>query len=183
MSDPARGMIEIPVLDSERLRLRGHRPSDYEDSAAMWSDEAVVRHIGGKPATREEVWARILRYVGHWAWLGYGMWVVEEKATGMFAGEVGYTNNKREIQPPLMDRPELGWVLASSFHGKGYATEAVRVAEAWGDKRFGKEPTVCIVHADNERSIRVAEKCGFKEPARTTYKGQATIVFTREPQK
>jgi RimJ/RimL family protein N-acetyltransferase len=179
MSGSMRSGGEIPVLESERLRLRGHRPSDLGDSAAMWGDIGVTHYIGGKPLNREEVWARLLRYAGHWAWLGYGLWVVEEKATGKFVGEVGYSNHKREIQPPLMDMPELGWVLATYFHGKGYATEAVRAAITWGDERFGGQRTCCIIHSENARSVRVAEKCGFTETARTTYKYESTIILTR----
>jgi RimJ/RimL family protein N-acetyltransferase len=179
MSDSSGIGEGIPVLKSERLQLRGHRPRDLGDSAAMWADIAVTHYIGGKPLNREEVWARLLRYAGHWAWLGYGLWVVEEMATGKFVGEVGYSNHKREIQPSLMDMPELGWVLATNFHGKGYATEAARAAIAWGDRRFGGQRTCCIVHAENARSLRVAEKCRFSETARTTYKNEPTILFTR----
>ena len=179
MSGTMRSSGEIPTLESERLRLRGHQPRDYGDSMAMWGDAEVTRYVGGKPLSREEVWARLLRYAGHWVWLGYGLWVLEEKATGKFAGEVGYENHKRDIQPPLADMPELGWVLATNFHGKGYATEAVRAAIAWGDARFGDQGTCCIIHRENARSIRVAEKCGFTESARTTYRNEPTIVFTR----
>jgi RimJ/RimL family protein N-acetyltransferase len=39
--------------------------------------------------------------------------------------------------------------------------------------------TVCLITPDNLASIRVAEKCGFKEFARTTYKDQPTILFDR----
>lgn len=179
MSGSIRGGGEIPILESERLRLRGHRPSDLGDSAAMWGDVAVTQYIGGKPLNREEVWARLLRYVGHWAWLGYGLWVVEEKGTEKFVGEVGYSNHKREIQPSLMDMPELGWVLATDLHGKGYATEAVRAAIRWGEEQFGGQRTCCIIHPENVRSLRVAEKCGFTETARATYKNEPTIIFTR----
>ena len=61
--------------------------------------------------------------------------------------------------------PELGWVLATRVHGKGYATEAVRAAIAWGDANIrssgsGLGRTVCIIHPEHARSIRVAEKCG-----------------------
>jgi RimJ/RimL family protein N-acetyltransferase len=170
---------EIPVLESERLRLRGHRPEDFGDSAALWGDPEVTRYIGGRPLTREEVWARLLRYVGHWAWMRYGVWVVEERATGEFVGEVGYADYRRDIQPPLGEMPELGWVVAKDFHGNGYASEAVRAAMKWADERFGGRRTVCSIHPENLRSIRLAEKCGFQESQRTTYKGEPTIVFTR----
>jgi RimJ/RimL family protein N-acetyltransferase len=176
--------LEVPVIETERLRLRGHRPQDFPDSAAMWADPVVTQYIGGKPLSEEDVWARVLRYVGHWAWLGFGYWVVEEKSTGRFAGEMGFSDSKREIEPSLEGVPELGWVLAARVHGRGYATEAARAAIVWGDSNIvtvqsmlGK--TMSIVHPEHRRSIRVAEKCGFKELQRTMYKGEPAILFTR----
>ena len=167
----------VPRLETERLRLRGHRPEDFENCVALWSNEDVLRYVGGKVMTREEVWARLLRYVGHWMWMGYGYWAVEEKATGNFVGEVGYAMHKRQMEPALGDCPELGWVLAPRFHGRGYATEAARTAMQWGEQQFRGQETVCIIAPENGKSIRVAEKCGFRELARTTYKGEPTILF------
>lgn len=175
---------EVPVIETERLRLRGHRPEDFAESAAMWADPVVTRYIGGKPLTEEDVWARLLRYVGHWAWMGFGYWVVEEKASGDFAGEVGLSDWKREIVPSLKGVPEVGWVLATRAHGKGYAREAVRAVIAWGDANVSTANAVlgrmvCIIHPEHVRSIRVAEKCGFQQVQRTTYQGEPTILFSR----
>ena len=86
---------------------------------------------------------------------------------------------KRELEPPILGFPEIGWVLAPHAHGRGYATEAVQAAVAWGDQHFGATRTVCLIHPENLRSIRVAEKCGYKELHRTTYKGQPTTLFER----
>jgi len=179
----ARGR-EVPVIETERLRLRGHRREDFADCAAMWADSVVTRYIGGKPLSEEDAWTRTLRCLGHWAWLGFGYWVVEEKATGSFAGEMGFSDWKREIEPSLKGVPELGWVLATRVHGKGYATEAVRAAMAWGDANIrSAQPAlakmVCNIHPEHTRSIHVAEKCGFKQLQRTTYKGEPTILFAR----
>jgi RimJ/RimL family protein N-acetyltransferase len=172
--------IEVPVLETERLRLRGHRVQDFAHSAAMWADPVVIRHTVGKPLSEEECWTRFLRYVGHWALLGFGYWVAEEKATGKFVGEIGFADYKRDLEPSLKGIPESGWVLASHAHGKGYATEAVRAVVAWGDARFSSRRTACIIAPENVASIRVAEKCGYREFARTTYKGHAVVMFERE---
>ena len=67
---------EAPILETERLILRGHRPSDFLDSVALWSDPLVTRFTSRKALSREEVWTRLLRYVGHWAWMGFGYWVM-----------------------------------------------------------------------------------------------------------
>ena len=159
--------------------MRGHRLDDFVDCAAMWADPAVTRYIGGKPFSEEETWARILRYVGHWPLMGFGYWAIEEKESGGFIGELGFADFKRDIQPSLKGVPELGWVLASKARGKGYATEAVGAAVSWGEAHFGPVRTVCIIHPENLASIRVAEKWGYKELQRTTYKGHATVIFNR----
>jgi RimJ/RimL family protein N-acetyltransferase len=170
---------EAPTLETTRLRLRGHRIDDFSASAAMWAEPVVVRYIGGRPLSQEEAWTRLLRYVGHWSWMGFGYWAVEEKATGKFIGEVGFADLRREIQPSIQGLPELGWVLAGRAHGKGYATEAVGAAIAWGNAHLVSERTVCLIHPWNLGSLRVAEKSGFQESLRTTYKAQPTILLTR----
>ena len=169
----------IPIIETERLALRGHRKEDFRDCAEMWAHPDVVRYIGGRPFSGEEVWARLLRYAGHWEWMGYGFWAIEEKATGAFAGELGFAEFKREMEHSIQGVPEIGWVLAPRTHGQGYATEAVRAVVAWGDRHFGSARTVCLIHPDNLRSVHVAEKCGYKEIQRTTYKGQAALIFDR----
>jgi RimJ/RimL family protein N-acetyltransferase len=178
-SIPAPG--SVPVLETERLRLRAHRPGDFADVIALWTDPAVTRFIGGRPSAPDEVWSRILRYAGLWSLLGFGYWAIEEKRTGRFAGELGFADFKRAIEPPLDGMPEFGWALASPLHGKGYGTEAARAALAWGDRHFGQARTVCIIHPDNIPSLRIAQKTGYRELKRTTYKGHPTIVFARPP--
>jgi RimJ/RimL family protein N-acetyltransferase len=171
--------VQVPTIETARLKLRGHRLDDFIACAAMWADPAVTLHIGGKPFTEEESWTRLLRYVGHWAMLGFGYWVVEEKATGGFAGEIGFADYKRDLEPSLKDVPEIGWALAAQAQGRGYATEAARAVIAWGDAHLGSSRTACIIHPENLPSIRVAEKCGYRESLRTTYRGQPTTVFLR----
>lgn len=145
----------------------------------MWSDPEVIRYIGGKPFTREEVWARLLRYAGHWAMLGYGYWVVRDKQSGRFLGEVGFADYHREIVPSLIGTPEVGWALDPAVHGQGYATEAVRAALEWADRQWPGGETACIVAPENLPSLRVADKCGYREQLRTTYKGKPTILLRR----
>lgn len=172
-------MSLVPTIETERLRLRAHKRDDFDAVAAMWSDPAVYRFIGGKPSTREEAWARMVRLPGLWALLGYGYWVIEDKATGAFLGEAGFADFKRDLRPPIEGLPEHGWVLAPPAHGRGYATEAVSASLAWTARDPSIAETVCIIDPANAASIRVAEKAGYREDVRTEYKGSPTILFRR----
>ena len=180
MSESFRDRANVPVLETARLTLRPHRLADFEASFSMWSDPIVTRHIGGKPSTEQQTWSRLMGYVGHWSLLGFGYWVLEEKTTGSFLGELGFANFRRDIAPSMKSAPELGWALASRFHGQGYATEAVGAAVAWGDARFGAARTVCLINAANVASIRVAQKCGYVEFERTLFNEQPTLFLARE---
>ena len=172
---------EIPVLETERLVLRGYMPSDFPAFAAMWADSSVNRFIGGAPLSEEEAWAKFLRTLGMWVAMGFGFWTVVEKASGLCVGETGFLEGRREIVPTLKGTPEIGWAFVPSAQGKGYATEAVSAALNWGDRRFGKVRMACIIAPENSASLRVAEKSGFREALRTTYKGDPTVMFFRDP--
>ena len=168
-----------PRIETERLVLRGHTPEDLPACAAMWRDEEVVRFIGGRPFTREEVWARILRYAGMWVVMGHGFWAIDEKAGGRMIGEVGVMEARRDIEPSFEGEPEIGWALMPAAHGKGYAAEAVAAALAWADAHLDAPKLVCIISPENAPSIRLAAKFGFRERVRTTYHGSATTQFER----
>lgn len=168
----------IPVIETERLRLRGHTMADFEKSAAMWALEGTTRFIGGKPSTREESWQRFTRYPGQWALLGYGYWLIEDKLTGAYLGEGGWLEGMRDLTPAL-DAPEQGWAIVPEAHGKGYALEATQVMLHWAEPHFGRRDFVCIISPENQPSLRLAAKLGYAEYARTIYKDQAIALLRR----
>ena len=172
--------MDVPILETERLRLRGYRSDDFAACAAMWRDPVINRYTTGKPLSPEEAWAKTLRNAGLWPVLGHGYWAVEEKLTGEFVGEVGFADFKRDIQPSIAGLPELGYVFCSRVHGKGYATEAVRAAIDWVDRKLVAKRTVCLIHQGNAASIHLVGKCGYREFHRTRYKEHDVIVFERQ---
>ena len=177
MSHPI-ALAVAPTLLTARLRLRAHRLADLDASAAMWADPAVTRFLGGKPSTREESWARLLRYAGHWQWLGYGFWAVENRDDGTYLGELGFADFRRDITPAI-DVPEAGWSFAQAAHGRGFATEGLRAALAWGDANLRAPATACIVDLGNDASVVLAGRCGFAAAGRVVYKGDTLLKFER----
>ncbi len=168
------------TIETPRLVMRLHRAGDFDASAAMWADPEIVRHISGVPATREQSWSRILRYSGHWTLLNYGYWLVEERESGEFVGEVGFADYHREIQPSLDGMPELGWVLARHAQGKGYATEAVRASLQWAETHFAPSTRIAsMITPENVASLRVAERCGFRFWQGAHYQNQPVLLYIR----
>ncbi|MFN8610221.1 MAG: GNAT family N-acetyltransferase [Vulcanimicrobiota bacterium] len=147
------------MLNSQRLTLRPHRPDDLEDSLAMWSDPETVRYIGGAPLTREQVWARLLRHIGHWQVYGYGYLVVLHQQR--FVGEVGIAEFKRDHYQLTH---EAGWVFQSGARQQGFAREAMETLLKW----FAR-PTDCIIHPENAASLRLADRLGYRVTARSEH--------------
>jgi RimJ/RimL family protein N-acetyltransferase len=145
----------------------------------LWSDPVVTRFIGGRPLPREDVWLRLLRYAGSWALLGYGFWLVQDRATGAFVGEVGFHELKRDTKPSFAGTPEVGWGLSPRFQGRGLAREAVEAALAWGDDNIDSDRTVCIIHPENTVSLRLAQHFGFEPQMDVVYKGGTMTLFER----
>jgi RimJ/RimL family protein N-acetyltransferase len=172
--------LEIPVLETQRLRLRSYVLEDFAAYATMWADPEVTRHIGdGSPKSEAESWTSLLRAVGHWQLLGYGSWAIDEKASRRFIGGIGFNNSKRDRGEALRDLLEIGWMLAPPASGKGYATEALKAALEWGRTHFGPVRVIAITAPENFASMRVAQKCGFKEFLRGPSLGRPRVFFDR----
>lgn len=168
-----------PVLETERLLLRPHRPEDHDAYARLWADPATVRFIGGRPFTRSESWIRILRQIGHWQVQGFGFWALEDRATGELAGEAGFHDLRRDIVPAFDGIPEAGWALGPAFHGRGLGREVVTAIHAWGDRRLGAGRSVCIIEPENRASLRLAEAVGYRDPVETRHAGTPILLLTR----
>ncbi len=172
--------MNCPTLTTDRLILRGHGLADFDDSLALWSDPQVVRFIGGKTATAEEVWARLLRYRGHWALLGYGFWTIHDKVSGLFVGEAGLADFRRAITPALGPDPEAGWALSPQAHGRGYASEAMSAILAWADAKLRASRTTCIIDPANAPSLKLAAKLGYRPFGQGIYRGDEVAMLERE---
>lgn len=168
-----------PVLNTERLTLRPHAIADFEACCRLTSDPEAVRMIYQKPMSREETWHRLLRFAGHWALLGYGLLLVEEKAGGGIVGEVGLADFHRGLGGDFDPWPEFAWMIASDAQGRGYATEAARAIIGWMETNFAPERMVCIIDPGNGPSLRVAEKLGFESYGEADYKDKAVLKLRR----
>ena len=169
----------VPILETDRLILRGHRIEDYPESASMWADAAVVAHISGIPSTSEQSWARLLRYAGHWHHMGYGFWAVTSKADGSFLGEVGIADNHRASIPEFDGKPEAGWVFTTRAQGQGFATEAAAAMLDWADANLDHTHTSAMFDPTYAASVNLARKLGYADEVLGRYDGEAALFMFR----
>jgi RimJ/RimL family protein N-acetyltransferase len=165
--------LEIPILETERLRLRSFRTSDIEDYAALNADPEVLRYLGSglEPWDRGRSWRHMAFLLGHWQLGGAGTWAVEEKAIGDFVGMVGFS------APAGWPGFELAWVLVRRFWGHGYATEAAAAALAHAFTVWQRDHVISLIHPENRASIRVAERIGERLQDRIHHLGREMLVY------
>lgn len=163
------------VLETERLRLRLPEARDLEPLAAMLADPAVTRFLGGETADRDQSWRHLAFLLGHWWLRGYGLFMVEEKASGCFVGRVGL------LEPEGWPDTEVAWTVARPFWGKGYAGEAARAVLGWAMGTLRRPPPISLIDPDNRQSARVAEKLGARIEGQAKLNGALVDVWRHRP--
>ncbi len=150
---------DIPVVDSDRLILRGWRESDRDGFATLNADPRVMEHFPDT-LTRDQSDAFVDRLLRDWS-RGFGLWAVEERASGQFIGFVGLSSPAFEAH--FTPAVEVGWRLAHESWGRGYATEGARASLAWARDNISppRGEIVSFTTVRNVRSRRVMEKLGF----------------------
>ena len=143
----------IPTLETEHLLLRGWREEDLDSLVEALSDADYTRFIGG-PFSRNAAWRKIAGAIGQWHLRGYGMFALEEKASGAFVGYCG------PHCPEGWPEPEIGWTLHPGFQGKGYATEAACESLRYAYTDLGWPTAISLVDDGNTPSRKVAERLG-----------------------
>lgn len=173
-------MIDIyGMIETTRLKLRLHTKEDFEYSHDLWTNLGVYQYISGKPSTLQQSWGRLYNYLGHWQIHGHGYFVIEEKKTGNFIGEIGLADFKRDLIPAMNLPYEAGWVIHPDYHNKGFATEALRALLDWNESRVGKYQAWCMIDPLNLASIKLAERFDFKFHQVGQYQGSEVHIFLR----
>lgn len=157
-----------PVIETDRLRLRGFTLDDRPAYAAMRADPDVVRFlIGGEaliPFAEEIAESRIRAFREAWS-ADFGVWAVEDKATGRFLGQAGLARLERSSDVEVL------YAFVRDAWGKGYAREAARAALGFGFETVGLPRIVAFVVPENTASARVLEAVGLSALGETVYNG------------
>ncbi len=150
-------------LETERLLLRDWTEADAAPFAAINSDPRVMEFFT-RPLSQAESDAFLARNQANIAADGWGLYAVEEKATGDFIGYVGLARPGFEAH--FTPAIEIGWRLARRTWGQGYASEAARAVVGHAFGPLGLDALVSFTAEWNKPSRRVMEKIGMtRDPA------------------
>ena len=156
------------LLETERLLLRLPGPDDAPPLLDVFGDPEVMRYIGsGETGGPADVVTQLERMAEAWEADGFGRFVVVRRDDGAVLGRVGLLAwDPEEWRPGIRAaigaeaEIELGWTLARHAWGQGYATEAAQAAAEWALAEVRPRRLISLIHPENERSKRVAERIG-----------------------
>jgi RimJ/RimL family protein N-acetyltransferase len=169
-------MIEltgIPLIETERLRLRGPKASDFAHVEAFFADVDRAKGFGGQQNSNE-AWRWFASVYGHWALRGYGFWFVETKAEEL-VGMVGLW------APEGWPEPELGYVMFANGEGKGFAYEAATAARDYAYQKMGFTTLSSNIFPGNTRSVALAERMGAWKEREYENVSHGTEMVYRHP--
>lgn len=160
----------MPTLfETERLIIRHWAPeTDATDAFAIYGDPIVTQFIGGVvepdvPTVRRKLEMINTRYAARGD--GTGSWAVVEKRAGTTIGACLLKHLPDNAGMATADI-EVGWHLARSHWGRGYATEWAKAAIAHGLSVLNESIIYAVVRPENLASLRVAERAGMERLGR-----------------
>jgi RimJ/RimL family protein N-acetyltransferase len=163
----------IPTLETERLTLRPFIKEDLGPFVVMVANPQVIGYAtySGQTMNRSQAFNWICMMLGHWHLRGFGIWAVEEKASGQFIGRIGLQ------YLDWFDDVELVWMLDRPAWGKGYGTEGARAAVDYGFEVLRMPTLTAIINLDNEPSRKLAERLGMFQDRELEREGVSFVEY------
>lgn len=167
--------LDIPVLETERLVLRGFEDRDFASFSEIYADEETARFVGGAMPDHQ-AWRVLASVLGHWVLRGFGLFCVEEKSSRECVGVCG------PWRPHGFPDNEIGYTLKKSSHGKGYATEAATAALKFAYEQLGWTTAISLIDNKNLASQSVASKLGAtNEQQDAQVNGKTCDIWRHQP--
>jgi RimJ/RimL family protein N-acetyltransferase len=163
-------MDVIPVVETERLLMRGWTQGDFEAYAATNAHAEVQRFLGG-PQDREQSWRGLAAHMGHWQLRGYGQWALERRSDARVIGRAGLWH------PEGWFGVEVGWKLDRDVWGNGYASEAAAASLDWAWRNVDVDRILSVIHPENAASLRVAERLGMYRLRDDVDEGSQVVIM------
>ena len=150
--------VNLKILETERLVLRQFAEEDAEFILELLNDPSFIQNIGDRKIRSLDGAKVYIRNgpAASYAQHGFGLYLVELKATGESIGMCGL------IQRENLENVDIGYAFLPRFWSRGYAVESAKAVRDYARDIIGLKRLVGITNPDNFPSIGVLEKLGMK---------------------
>ncbi|MBU5483580.1 GNAT family N-acetyltransferase [Clostridium sp. MSJ-11] len=161
-------MDVFPKLETERLTLESIDDSHVEDLHKYWSDEKVTEFMDIDNFTDIDETKKMINLLNHLYSQGKAIrWGIYRKEDNAIIGSCGYNSGLEEG----MTTGEIGYEIGREYWGKGYMEEALRAIIDYGFEKLNLNRIEAYVAKDNEKSLKLIYKLGFKKEGLLRGKG------------
>lgn len=148
------------ILVTERCWLRETVEEDVESFWEMYQNTELTLYTERLYPSPEAERGYIREYrTLVYAFYEFGVWTVLDRRTGAVVGRAGLSVREG------CDLPELGFVIGGKWQGRGLAEEVCRGILAYACEQLGFERIQVLVHEENEVSLHLCRKLGFRQQA------------------
>jgi len=135
-----------PKVEENGMMLRQWTAEDFEFYAAYLGNEATARYVGGV-TDKPKAWRHLASLIGHWTLRGFGVYAVEQLASGQLQGCAGLW------EPHGWPCREFVFWFTPDAYTSGRAARATQLALAQVKTAFPQEPITSSIHPQNRRSL------------------------------
>ncbi len=162
----------MTIIETERLQLRRLSTDDAEFILRLLNEPSFIQNIGDRGVrTVDDARGYIVKGpITSYEKFGFGLWMVETRSPTAPVGICGLL--KRDV----LEDVDIGYALLPEFWSQGYALEAASAVVLYAREKLGLRRVVAVTNSDNQSSIRLLEKMGFKYERMVRLSGEAPEI-------
>ncbi len=165
------------AIETTRLALHEFMDDDADFVLRLVNEPSFLRYIGDRGVRTIEDARRYIADgpVAGYARYGYGLLRVVRKSDGTTVGMCGVL--KRDTLPD----PDIGFSFLPEFWSQGYALESAGAVMKHAREVLKLERILAITTNDNESSIRLLGKLGFRFDRMMLFGSEELRLFVSDP--
>ncbi len=172
-----RRILGLPwdILETERLKVRESTVADVPEFYRIYGQEGITRYMDDLFADADEEKAYMEDYIRQfYGFYGFGMWTVIYKETGQVICRAVLSLREG------YELPELGFVIETSYQGKGLAYEVCRGILKYAKEELLFDKVQAFAEPENEASVNLLKKLGFAFVNREKLKDKEYLLFQKK---
>jgi len=149
--------LDMPVLETDRIKLRKINITDAEDMFEYSSNENVTKYLSYNHKAIAETKKYIEDKLSKYALGQCMLWGAEYKENNKYIGAFGFTHWSTED-----GSAEIAYTLSEKYWRMGIATEVIKKILEFGFEKMELNRIEARCFADNEKSAGLLEKMNMK---------------------